>query len=34
MSADFKIGCGSVVFREYELERVLDAIYLRRLPLL
>ena len=27
MSADFKIGCGSVVFREYELERVLDAIY-------
>ena len=27
MSADLKIGCGSVVFREYELERVLDAIY-------
>ena len=27
MSADFKIGCGSVVFREYGLERVLDAIY-------
>ncbi len=27
MSADFKIGCGSVVFREYELERALDAIY-------
>lgn len=27
MSADFKIGCGSVVFREYELGRVLDAIY-------
>ena len=27
MSADFKISCGSVVFREYELGRVLDAIY-------
>ena len=27
MNTNMKIGCGSVVFREYELERALDAIY-------